>query len=356
MKHVRGIAVAAAISVALLGSPICAWAETSAEVREEAAAVQAELEDITEQISQGEQHVRDLQEQIDQLAEQSIELQGKIISDRQRLAKVIVEAYKQNSDARVLALILSSESMDELISQFYYAQKVSDWQAECIDRLKEDKESLAQQMSQLDEAKKDQEATVEALSAQHDELDAKVDELNEKADRLQAEEEEAARKAAEEARRKAEEARRKAEEERKAKEERERKERERQEALKAAQEAGDVQVRATQEMGPGWITCIASAYTIADNDPPGSTATASGIPLDESVPTVAMPMSMNPSRFYGAKIEISYNGMSVVATVTDCGYMGGGSRGLDLTPAVFHAFGVSSGDEWGLREVSYRFL
>ena len=327
MKHVRGIAVAAAISVALLGSPICAWAETSAEVREEAAAVQAELEDITEQISQGEQHVRDLQEQIDQLAEQSIELQGKIISDRQRLAKVIVEAYKQNSDARVLALILSSESMDELISQFYYAQKVSDWQAECIDRL-----------------------------AQHDELDAKVDELNEKADRLQAEEEEAARKAAEEARRKAEEARRKAEEERKAKEERERKERERQEALKAAQEAGDVQVRATQEMGPGWITCIASAYTIADNDPPGSTATASGIPLDESVPTVAMPMSMNPSRFYGAKIEISYNGMSVVATVTDCGYMGGGSRGLDLTPAVFHAFGVSSGDEWGLREVSYRFL
>ena len=94
----------------------------------------------------------------------------------------------------------------------------------------------------------------------------------------------------------------------------------------------------------------------ADNDPPGSTATASGIPLDESVPTVAMPMSMNPSRFYGAKIEISYNGMSVVATVTDCGYMGGGSRGLDLTPAVFHAFGVSSGDEWGLREVSYRFL
>ena len=171
-----------------------------------------------------------------------------------------------------------------------------------------------------------------------------------------AEEEEAARKAAEEARRKAEEARRKAEEERKAKEERERKERERQEALKAAQEAGDVQVRATQEMGPGWITCIASAYTIADNDPPGSTATASGIPLDESVPTVAMPASMNPAGFYGSAIEISYNGMSVVATVTDCGYMGGGSRGLDLTPAVFRAFGAESADEWGLRTVSYRFL
>ena len=67
-------------------------------------------------------------------------------------------------------------------------------------------------------------------------------------------------------------------------------------------------------------------------------------------------MSMNPSRFYGKKIEISYNGISVIATVTDCGYMGGGSRGLDLTPAVFRAFGARSADEWGLRQVRYRFL
>ena len=360
MRRIRSVAIACAISAALAGVPTYAWAETSAEVREQAAAVSAELEGVTEQIAQGEQRVRDLQEEIDQLADESIELQGKLIDDRQRLSQVVSEAYKQNSDARVLALILSSESMDELISQLYYAKKVSDWQAECIERLEQDKEELAQQMSQVDAAKREQEATIEELSAQHDELDALVDELNEKADRLQAEEEEAARKAAEEARRKAEEARRKAEEERKAKEKREAEERARQEALKAAQEAGDVpsdvQATATEEMGTGWIRCIASAYTIADNDPPGSTATASGIPLDESVPTVAMPMSMSPSRFYGAKIEISYNGMSVIATVTDCGYMGGGSRGLDLTPAVFHAFGVSTGDEWGLREVSYRFL
>ena len=75
-----------------------------------------------------------------------------------------------------------------------------------------------------------------------------------------------------------------------------------------------------------------------------------------AVPTVAMPMSMNPSRFYGQRIEISYNGMSVIATITDCGAMGGGSRGLDLTPAVFRAFGFSTANEWGLRQVSYRFL
>ena len=105
-----------------------------------------------------------------------------------------------------------------------------------------------------------------------------------------------------------------------------------------------------------WVTCIASAYTIADNDPPGSTATASGIPLDESVPTVAMPMSMNPARFYGSKIQIEYEGLSIVATITDCGYLSGGARGLDITPAIFRAFGFSTADDWGLRQVRYRFL
>lgn len=105
-----------------------------------------------------------------------------------------------------------------------------------------------------------------------------------------------------------------------------------------------------------WITCIASAYTIADNDPPGSTATASGIPLDDSVPTVAMPMSMDPARFYGSRIQIEYEGMTVIATVTDCGYMAGGARGLDLSTAVFRAFGFYTADDWGLREVRYRFL
>ena len=48
--------------------------------------------------------------------------------------------------------------------------------------------------------------------------------------------------------------------------------------------------------------------------------------------------------------------MTVFATVNDCGYMGGGSRSLDLQPGVWKAFGFSSCTDWGLRTVSYRFL
>lgn len=345
MRSFRHIAMAFVLALILALSPLAAQAETSEEVRAEVAEVEAELEKLVDEIARDEAQLRKRQELVDSLADQSIQLQTQLLADRDSLANIVSAGYKESASSHLLELILSSESIEELVSRMYYVQKVSDWQAACIDRLNGDKEDLERQIAQISEAKEKQVALIAELEAYGDELDAKIDELNKKADRLQAEEEEAARKAAEEAARKAEEERRAREAEELA----------RQQALAAAQAAGDVKATPTQG-GSGWITCIASAYTIADNDPPGSTATASGIPLDESVPTVAMPMSMSPARFYGSKIEISYNGMSVVATVTDCGYMGGGSRGLDLTPAVFRAFGFSTADDWGLREVSYRFL
>lgn len=353
MKVYRMSVAVCALSLSLALAPVVASAETSEEVRAEAAEVQAELDGLTQQIDEGEARLADLEGQIEDLANESIELETQIIEDRDRLAEIVSNGYKDASDARTLALLLSSESIDELISQVYYAQKVSDWEADCIAQLNTHKDELSSRMEEISQAKEEQQSVLGDLASQREALDEKVAELSAKADQLEEEEREAARKAAEEAARKAE-------EERKAQEKREAEERARQEAIEAAKAAGDIAASAapteSAPTGEGWITCIASAYTIADNDPPGSTATASGIPLDESVPTVAMPMSMNPSRFYGKKIEISYNGISVVATVTDCGYMGGGSRGLDLTPSIFRAFGFSTADAWGLRSVSYRFL
>ena len=218
-----------------VGARSRAWAETSQEVREQVAAVQGELDELAEQIAEGEARVEELQGQVDELADESIELQTQIIRDRDRLAEIISTSYKENSDARILALILSSETMDELVSQVYYAQKVSDWQAECINQLNADKQELDERMAQLSAAKDEQAAELKELADKRTELDEKVATLNEKADRLEAEEAEAARKAAEEAARKAaeEQARREAEE------------KARQEALAAAAAAGDVE-QATQ--------------------------------------------------------------------------------------------------------------
>lgn len=102
-----------------------------------------------------------------------------------------------------------------------------------------------------------------------------------------------------------------------------------------------------EEPAVEWYTAVASAY---DPNCNGGTATASGIPLDWSTPTVASPWIA-----LGSYVEISYGGMTVVAQVTDRGpYVGG--RDLDLSPGVFYAFGFDSTDSWGVRTVSYRIL
>lgn len=371
-RRTGATAVALGLTLTLALAPVSAYAETSDQVRQEVATVQAELEQLADQIAAGEGKVQELQGQVDALASESMQLQTQIIEDRDVLGTIIAESYKSNSDARTLALLLSSQTVDELISQVYYAQKVSDWQAECIQKLNADKQELDQHMAQLSQAKDQQKATLSSLSDKRDELDSKLASLTSKADQLESEERAAALAAAQAAA------------DRASQEQAARQETEaaRNEAIAAAVEAGDISptpndsssgstpsatesssestestsAETAPTSGSGWVTCAASAYTIEDNTPPGSTATASGIPLDNSVATVAMPMSMNPSRFYGSAIEISYGGMSVVATVTDCGYLSGGARGLDLTPAVFRAFGFSSADEWGVRTVSYRFL
>lgn len=102
----------------------------------------------------------------------------------------------------------------------------------------------------------------------------------------------------------------------------------------------------------GWATAAASAYSLEDND--GWDQTASGIPLDETTPTVAVPMER--SDLMGSQVELDYEGTVVRATVTDVGSFGDEGRLFDLSPAVWRAFGFASVDDWGVREVSYRFL
>lgn len=102
----------------------------------------------------------------------------------------------------------------------------------------------------------------------------------------------------------------------------------------------------------GWQLGSASAYTLEDNT--GWDATASGVKLTENSMTVAVPASRTD--LLGRKVEIYYNGATVIATVTDTGGFAPLGRDLDLAGGVWRAFGASSTDNWGVRTVSYRFL
>ena len=312
--------------------------------------------------------VADLQKRIDETTAQALEAQQEVIDGRAALAKAAVYEYRGGSAQSLVKLLLEAESFDELVRNLVYLSSVVQYQVDEVEAQKE-------RSARFD-------ALMEDLNAQKDEQDRKLAELEEK--KVQAEQtvSDASTKLqgaqgeyasmVEELQRKIEEA-------------------EAQGSAPAEPVAVDESntntVRPGDQMtdvapdpspspapdggsgsdpapepapdpGAGWSTGIASAYG-GSTDPytpnPGTTAT--GAVCDDWSMGVAVPMAWPRYwQYYGRTVEISYGGMTVLATVNDCGYMGGGSRSLDLQPGVWKAFGFSSCNDWGLRTVSYRFL
>ena len=312
--------------------------------------------------------VADLQKRIDETTAQALEAQQEVIDGRAALAKAAVYEYRGGSAQSLVKLLLEAESFDELVRNLVYLSSVVQYQVDEVEAQKE-------RSARFD-------ALMEDLNAQKDEQEGKLAELEEK--KVQAEQtvSDASTKLqgaqgeyasmVEELQRKIEEA-------------------EAQGSAPAEPVAVDESntntVRPGDQMtdvapdpspspapdggsgsdpapepapdpGAGWSTGIASAYG-GSTDPytpnPGTTAT--GAVCDDWSMGVAVPMAWPRYwQYYGRTVEISYGGMTVLATVNDCGYMGGGSRVLDLQPGVWKAFGFSSCNDWGLRTVSYRFL
>jgi hypothetical protein len=111
----------------------------------------------------------------------------------------------------------------------------------------------------------------------------------------------------------------------------------------------------------GWMSGEASAYSVSDcinadpDNPDAGRLTASGRAFSDSGVTVAVPQGQE--YLLGRAVEINYNGITVVATVTDTGSFGSKyGRVLDLAGGVYKAFGYSSSSDWGVHTVSYRFL
>ena len=312
--------------------------------------------------------VADLQKRIDETTAQALEAQQEVIDGRAALAKAAVYEYRGGSAQSLVKLLLEAESFDELVRNLVYLSSVVQYQVDEVEAQKE-------RSARFD-------ALMEDLNAQKDEQDRKLAELEEKkvqaeqtvsdaSTKLQGAQGEYASMVAE-LQRKIEEA-------------------EAQGSAPAEPVAVDESntntVRPGDQMtdvapdpspspapdggsgsdpapepapdpGAGWSTGIASAYG-GSTDPytpnPGTTAT--GAVCDDWSMGVAVPMAWPRYwQYYGRTVEISYGGMTVLATVNDCGYMGGGSRVLDLQPGVWKAFGFSSCNDWGLRTVSYRFL
>ena len=313
------IAAAAIISSSMLLTllPVSALADTQSELD----AKVVEVEQMSQQISDAEKAIEEQQKQIDDLSSQITEAQERSSYLQQQVCSTLKGEYKQGTP-NMLDIIVSSSSLDEMTTRIHYLNKYTDTTSALIDETNELQGQLQQQYDDVSAQKDAQQAELDDMNTKKEKLDETVSELKEKLADEQA-----------------------------------------QARISAAQSSAAVstqKVASTFSTGDtsGWSTGVASAYGGSSDASTGAVAhTATGAICNDWSMGVAVPMAWpNYRSLLGRKVEISYGGQSVIATVNDCGGMGGGARSLDLQPGVFKAFGFSTCQAWGIRTVSYRFL
>ena len=318
-KHIAAAVIAAALSSSmfLMSFPVSALADTQSDLD----AKIAEVEELSKQITDAEETIEEQQRQIDNLSSQITETQERSSYLQQQVCATLKGEYKQGTP-NLLDVIVSSSSLDEMTTRMHYLNKYTDTTSTLIDETNELQGQLQQQYDDVSAQKDAQQAELDEMNEKKSELDETVSELKEKL----ADEQAQARIS----------------------------------AAQSSAAASTQKVTSTFSTGDtsGWSTGVASAYGGSSDASTGAVAhTATGAVCNDWSMGVAVPMAWpNYRSLLGRKVEISYGGQSVIATVNDCGGMGGGARSLDLQPGVFKAFGFSTCQAWGVRTVSYRFL
>lgn len=317
---IRNLIAVTLIAACLAASPLAAVPPLSPTV--------ASADELGDTIREAESLAGEIEKiggELDASKERIAELNGKIAAGQERqgelrgyLTRHVKATYKAGGSVNLLALALSSDSISQFAEMTRYAQSISNMYGDALAEQEDEQERLESEYAEITAAKDEQERKLDDLKTKKAELDGKVS-------RLKKEKSDAAMKAA------------------------------------AAAESVSSAAAATAKAfdsgdTSGWLSGTASAYG-GSSDPGCGTRTATGATVSDWSMGVAVPMSMPNYRSYlGRQVEISYGGKSVIATVNDCGGMGGGSRVLDLQPGVFKALGASTCNGWGLRTVKYRFL
>ena len=157
---------------------------TLSSLQDELMDAQVDLENIRYEVEQTTQRISDTQTQLD----------GK----RQELGSRMKSSYKSGASS-ALDLILSSASFEELSSNIYYLDKVSEADAEAISEVQDLANQLAEQQSQLQAQEDEQEAKIEATQQSVDDYTTQVNEAQEYFNGLDAAVQEQLQKEAEEA-------------------------------------------------------------------------------------------------------------------------------------------------------------
>ena len=343
-----------------LGVPLLpaglAHADDLSDAQATLSAAEAQLATVAGEYHSIQSRVAEVESKIEETASKAEEAQQAMYEGQKELGKVLVSSYKNESANSIVNVFLASDSLESFIRNVTYYSSIEEQKSEQIAEQKRLTEEFDAVLDELDQQKSEQESLAAEAEAKKAQAEQIVSSAAEKVSSIESE-------------------------------------RARVEALRQQADSLQQQQRPEQPVsdkwntgtssnsttnssngsatnggttnnsgsstpsGSGWHTGIASAYGgWSDKNTPNPGTTKTGAICDDNSMGVAVPMSWNYSAYLGRKVEIRYNGKTVIATVNDIGGMGGGSRSLDLQPGVFKKFGFSTCQAWGLRTVSYRFL
>lgn len=375
-----------ALSVTLAAScsllvPAAAWGDEVEAAQNSLAAAEQQMGQIVAEYDELEQDIAESQQQIDETTGQAMEAQQAMLEGREVVGKVMANEYTNDTLGEMFTLVFQAESFNDFLRRLDYANEVMTAAAEEVQAQKERKAAYEGILGDLNAQRDEQQSRLDQLDDKKQEAQRVVDQAS--ASLVNAKAEEAARLQALAEQAAALQAQQQAEQQAAVSEQWDTAERDdavaeaEQQPAQTESAPADTGSNASSGGGSaseggasnnggststdastGWQTGVASAYGgSSDPNTPNPGTTATGALCDDNSMGVAIPMSWpNYSSYLGRSVEISYGGMTVVATVNDCGHMGGGSRSLDLQPGVFKAFGFSTCQAWGVRTVSYRFL
>jgi len=317
--------LAVLIAACFFGSlyPLVSYADELTAVREQINAKVGELDDLNSEVKAAKQSVKDLDVQIQKTLDEIDAKQEEHARLQSSMANMTVELYKDSADFDPVLVLESSESLQQLMRHLDMNEKVLDAYSDVIKQVQEARDGLNLKYKEVSDKKDEQQACVKSLQNKAKKLDDAIVSLRKQEKALSIKEQA--------------------------------------QLAQAAAEAHEVaQTFETGTMGNDkleWKTGLTTAYGgSSDKVTPKDEPTATGTICDDWSIGVAVPLKWGPEKYYGRYVEISYEDQSVIAPVVDCGYMGNGYVSFDLQPGVFKAFGCSDCDEWGVREVRYRFI
>ncbi len=347
---VAGLFAATCAFISLSALPASAQADDLGSVQSELASKAASLEEVANAVNSTGDEVEALEKKIDEMLDTIKDGQSKQTEIQKRISALSTVIYKNGEQLDLLSILTSSESFSDMIEKVETRNKVLEEYASLAVEQERISSELQVEYQQVSKDKDEQENKLSELRDKQNELSSTVSYLQARASELTAEQQ-AALAAADEAAEKAadltgEGTTQKSDSDDSSDDS---------SSDSGKSSSGSKSKSSGSSVSSGWQSGLASAYG-GSTDSVKDAISATGTKVDDYSMGVAVPMAWGASAYYGRNVEISYGGKTVVATVVDCGDMAGGSRALDLQPGVFKALGFKSCNDWGVREVSYRFL